>query len=196
IHLALVEERALTTGQLMPKNYTRFLLSLKPFDIERELRAQVERVLSTGLHITHLNGHQHLHMLPRIYAIAEELAREYGIGYVRVVNDVGGEGGLVRRLSIGALSALGRRVDSSRRTIGILEAGHLTASSIVSLLDHVEGLTELVTHPGISVDRYDWQYDWDAETAALCDASVRQAIVARGISLITPGSVGDPRSDA
>jgi predicted glycoside hydrolase/deacetylase ChbG (UPF0249 family) len=186
VHLTLVEETSLTTGKPMPKNYVHFLLSMKPFDVERELRAQVEKVLKTGLRITHLNGHQHLHMLPRIYAIVEKLADEYRIGYVRSVNDVGGSGGIVRRLSVGGLSALGRRVDRSRRTIGVVEAGHLTAAAIIRLLDHVEGTTELVTHPGLAVDGYDWGYAWDAETAALCDPQVRAAIAERGIELITP----------
>lgn len=190
VHLALVEERALTTGEPMPKTHVRYLLSRKRIDVERELRAQIERVVATGLRITHLNGHQHLHLLPSVLPIVEKVAAEYRIGYVRAVNDRGGRGGVVRRLSIAALSALGRRANPSRRTIGVVEAGHLTATSIVRLLDEVgDGVTELVTHPGVGVDGYDWKYAWDEETAALCNPRVREAIAARGIVLSTPSQI-------
>jgi predicted glycoside hydrolase/deacetylase ChbG (UPF0249 family) len=184
VHLALVEERALTTGAAMPRNYVRFLFSRRT-DVEPELRAQIEKVLATGLRVTHLNGHQHLHMLPRVRRVVERLAREYGIGYVRVVND---RGGRARRVSVAALNALSG--DRSRRTIGVAEAGHLTAERIVELLDHVEGVTELVAHPGIGVSGYaHWRYAWDEETRALCDPRVREAIARRGIELIAPGAL-------
>src|SRR5256885_3297614 len=82
VHLALVEERALTTGAPMPRNYVRFLLGSRG-DVEPELRAQIETVLGAGLRVTHLNGHQHLHMLPRVRRVVERLGREDGIGYGR-----------------------------------------------------------------------------------------------------------------
>jgi predicted glycoside hydrolase/deacetylase ChbG (UPF0249 family) len=190
VHLALVEERALTTGAPMPKNHIRYLLSRRRIDVERELRMQVERVAATGLRITHLNGHQHLHLLPSVLPIVEKLASEFGIGYVRIVDDRGGRGDLMRRASIAVLSALGRRADRTRRTIGVLEAGHLTASTIIRLLDEVaDGVTELVTHPGVGVDGYDWRYAWDEETRALCDPHLREAIAARGIALLAPSMV-------
>src|SRR5207249_3408727 len=127
VHLTLVEERSLTTGEEMPKNWMRFLFSRRG-DIEGELRLQIERVLVSGLKITHLNGHQHLHQLPRISPIVRRLAKEYGIRYVRVVNDRGGKR---RRAMMAILSALG---DRSQRTIGVAEAGHLTSERVIALL--------------------------------------------------------------
>jgi predicted glycoside hydrolase/deacetylase ChbG (UPF0249 family) len=185
-HLALVEERALTTGAPMPKGYVQFLLSRRRVDIEAELRAQLDKILATGLRITHLNGHQHLHMLPSIFAIVQRLADEHRIRYIRVVNDRGGRGGIARRAAIAALSMLGRRVDKNRGTIGVMEAGHLTADRLIALFDHVDDMTELVTHPGIGVRGYDWGYAWDEETDALCAPSVRDALAARGIQLVAP----------
>jgi len=193
VHLALVEERSLT-GMRFPESYRTFVLGRKDFAaIERELRAQIERVLASGLRVTHLNGHQHLHVLPSIFAIVARLAKEYGIGYVRRVFDRGGRGGVVRRASIAALNRFGRNAAAPRGndiTIGVMEAGHLTSARIVALLQHAEGTTELVTHPGIGVDTYPhWRYAWDEETAALCNRSVREAIVNRGFELITPSQV-------
>ncbi len=177
VHLTLVEERALTTGEPLPRNWMRFVLSRRG-DIERELRAQIEKVLTTGLRVTHLNSHQHLHMM--FFPLVERLAAEYGIGYVRNVRDRGGPFG-VRKLIFRAIEKPGRA------TIGVVEAGHLTSSRIIRLLDFVEGTTELVVHPGLDVGGYaHWGYEWDEETRALCDPRVRDALDARGIQLIGP----------
>jgi len=192
VHLTLVEERPLTSIRA-PKKYTSFVplylarvISIAA--IERELRAQIERVLASGLRVTHLNGHQHLHLLPRIFRVVSKLAHEYAIPYVRIVDD---HGGAARPLSMRALSSLGRRVRktglTNDRTIGVAEAGHL--ADVVPLLDHVRGVTELVTHPGIGVSGYAWGYDWDRETSALCDPRLREELVTRGIALSTPSRV-------
>lgn len=193
VHLTMVEERPLTSIRF-PKKYTSFmplyLARVIGIDaIERELRAQIERVVSTGLRATHLNGHQHLHLLPRIFRVVVKLAGEYSIPYVRIVDD---RGGTARGLAIAALSALGRRGRTAGltndRTIGVAGAGHL--EDVVPLLDHVEGVTELVTHPGVGVSGYDWGYAWDAETRALCDPHLRDELAKRGIELSAPSRGG------
>jgi chitin disaccharide deacetylase len=180
VHLALVEERSLT-GMRFPKKYTSFVplylaRAISIAAVERELRAQIERVLTTGLKVTHLNGHQHLHVLPRIFAVVARLAREYAIPYVRVVDDRGGSS---RALAMRVLSTLGRRARApftNDRTIGVADAGHLTASHILSLFEHIDGVTELVTHPGVNVSGYGWGYGWEEETRALCDPRVREGV--------------------
>ncbi|HEX2121460.1 MAG TPA: ChbG/HpnK family deacetylase, partial [Thermoanaerobaculia bacterium] len=170
VHLTLVEERPLTPIRFARK-YTSFVplylaRRIAIGAIERELRAQIEKVLATGLRVTHLNGHQHLHLLPRIFAVVARLAEAYAIPYVRVVDD---RGSRARRVPIALLSALGRRARraglTNDRTIGVAEAGHLR--DVVPLLDHVDGVTELVTHPGLGVSGYGWGYDWEGETRAL-----------------------------
>ncbi len=183
VHLTLVEEQALTTGGRMPRNWMRFLIA--PLrDVESELRAQIEKVVATGLRVTHLNGHQHLHQLPRIHGIVTRLAQQFGIRYVRVVND---RGGIRRRAAMAILNALG---DRSRNTIGVAEAGHLTTERIIALLDHVTDVTELVAHPGVNVSDYaHWRYDWETETRALCDPRVREAINAGDIELVAPSHI-------
>lgn len=188
VHLTLVEERPLTPMHF-PRKYTSFVplylaRAISIGAIERELRAQIERVLATGLRVTHLNGHQHLHVLPRLFALVARLAREYSIGYVRIVDDHPSGS---RALAMRALSMLGRRARAAftnERTIGVADAGHLR--DVTPLLDHVDGLTELVTHPGLGVSGYAWGYDWDRETEALCDPRLPGELARRGIELIGP----------
>jgi len=201
VHLTLVEERPLTAIRF-PRKYTSFVplylarvISMSA--IERELRAQIEKVLATGLTVTHINGHQHLHLLPRIFALVTRLASEYLIDYVRVVNDHGSPSRAfaMRALEWCAPSARPGAGGDARttpvtndRTIGVADAGHLT--DVVPLLDHVEGITELVTHPGWNVSGYEqWGYDWNAETRALCDPRLREELAKRGIRLVAPSHI-------
>ena len=153
--------------------------------VERELRAQIEKVLLARLRVTHLNGHQHLHVLPRVFAIVRRLAEEYRIPYVRTIDD---RGSTSRRIPMAALNFLGRRArGTNSRTIGVADAGHL--HDVGPLLDQVEGVTELVTHPGVGVDGYAWGYEWEAETRALCAPGLREEISRRGIELTAPSLV-------
>lgn len=207
VHLSLVEETPLTPIHVA-KSYASFLPRY-PFlgtaIIERELRAQIEKVLATGLRVTHLNGHQHLHALPRIFRLVTRLAREYRIGYVRVAADLPGTAArlpFARRASVGVLGAIARwsrRHSAGLATndvaLGIAAAGHLDAATLVALLEQVpDGVTELVTHPGLGdaamTARYPrWRYAWDEETRALCDARVREAVAQRGVVLSRPSEL-------
>jgi predicted glycoside hydrolase/deacetylase ChbG (UPF0249 family) len=204
-HLTLVGERPLSDPARIPtlvgadgrlhSKYPAFaarhaLGRIRAADLETELRAQVERLLATGLRVVHLNSHQHLHLLPRVLDVVLELAREHGIPVVRIPNEP--EAGFSPRgLQLRALNALGRRargrIPAPGLTLGVRAAGHLTAAALRRALDQVEGLTELVCHPGLGgaelAREYDWGYGWDEETAALRDPGLPDLLREKGISL-------------
>jgi predicted glycoside hydrolase/deacetylase ChbG (UPF0249 family) len=177
-----------------------FLGGIDTAELEAELRRQIERLLAAGLRLVHVNSHQHLHVLPRIFEIVLRLAEEYRIPWVRIPRDPAtaalSRRGAPRALEIGVLNGIGRQarrklkgstIRTADRTVGILDAGRLTPERLVRILKDVETVTELVCHPGIG-DRelegtYRWGYGWDGETAALCDAGVRGVIRERGIGL-------------
>lgn len=52
-------------------------------DVEREIRAQIEKALATGLQITHVDGHKHVHVIPPILKIVRRVAPLYGIKAIR-----------------------------------------------------------------------------------------------------------------
>lgn len=199
-HLTLVGERPLSPPARIPSlvgadgalhaGYPAFaaryaLGRIRAADLETELRAQVERLLATGLRIVHLNSHQHLHVLPRVLEIVLGLAEEHGIPAVRIPNEP--EVRLTPRgLQIAGLNALGRRA-RGRRTVGVMVAGRLNPARLRRCLDLVEGSTELVCHPGLGgaqlAAAYDWGYAWEEETAALTDPALPGLLRERGISL-------------
>jgi chitin disaccharide deacetylase len=176
---------------------------LDPAEVEVELRAQVECLLDTGLPVVHANSHQHLHLLPGIFEIVLRLAEEHGIPFVRIPEEPAGETPWSpRALQLAALHHLGRRarrrlagssVLAPRRTLGVLHAGHLDREILRTALPQVAEsaacVTELVCHPGIGDAElgtaYDWGYEWDRETATLCDPLLPGLLRAAGVELVS-----------
>lgn len=224
LHLTLVEEKPVSAPQKVRSlitNRGRFFPTYRQFSIRyyagairmdevaRELRAQIETVLARKLPVVHANGHQHVHILPRIWEIVQDLAEEYGIRYLRLpVDEIPANTGMQRSSSIGALNYFGRKARAASRgaavvcdrTLGIAEAGHLSEERIIRLLDAVEGLTELVVHPATDAadlrKHYPWGYAWEGETAALCSPLLREEIASRGIVLTSPSSAVASRAPA
>jgi len=212
-HLCFVEERPLLPLERVTslvgadgrfhRNFKAFYLRyqlgrIDMSQLREELRTQIEMLLSKGLNLVHLNGHQHLHLLPKIFEITQSLAEEFRIGWVRIANEQT-RGSLLRRASISALNfyakdaRLNARARHADRTIGISEAGHLDEAKLLDLFKELEGTTELVVHPGrddaaLSA-AYDWNYEWDAETNALCAPKVRQALEDAGVELTAISSI-------
>ena len=69
-------------------NYLAFSLGIffneiKDEWIERHIRYQIERFLSTGLRLKRIDSHHGVHHIPEVFSILSGLMREYNIPYVR-----------------------------------------------------------------------------------------------------------------
>lgn len=56
-------------------------------DVEQEWSAQIERVLDLGVKPTHLSSHKHVHAWPSLSVMVADLAKRYGIDWVRKPED-------------------------------------------------------------------------------------------------------------
>ncbi|MFR6110068.1 MAG: ChbG/HpnK family deacetylase [Dialister invisus] len=56
-------------------------------DVYREWDAQIRKVLDAGISITHIDGHQHLHMWNKFFPIALALGKKYKIPCMRVPDE-------------------------------------------------------------------------------------------------------------
>ena len=214
VHLTLVGERPLTDpaglGDLVtgdgrfveahPALVARALTRRFRSDaVRRELEAQIVRVRDAGLRPSHLDAHQHVHLLPQIWPVVVELARAHGIAWVRVPAFQPLTAGrpspviLALRAGLNVQQRLRRAAMGALRSADVTpalgESGFLTVPKIVRGLAAVRGgaVAELVTHPGVTTPelqkRYDWGYDWSGETAALTDPSLREAVERAGFEL-------------
>jgi predicted glycoside hydrolase/deacetylase ChbG (UPF0249 family) len=210
-HLVLVGERPLSPpaevasvlggdGRLLPgfgafcARWARGGVALA--EVRVELGRQLERLLTSGLPVRHLNSHQHLHALPRLFDLVVELAAAHGIPFVRVPDDPGLPLAVSPRgVALRALRMLARRcrrrlphgVGALEGALGLAAAGHLTPARLRALLARASGRCELVCHPGEGdgalAARYRWGYEWDAERETLCDPELRAWLAEHGIEL-------------
>jgi predicted glycoside hydrolase/deacetylase ChbG (UPF0249 family) len=140
-------------------------------EIERELRAQVEKVLAAGIAPTHLDSHKHVHALPRLGSMTIKLASEYGIPAVRRVGERQPALGCLLRRNPRAIATILRQLLNSwtlavfskgwsrqirraslvcaGRFYGLTATGFLDEEVIREILcDLPEGTSELMCHPG------------------------------------------------
>jgi predicted glycoside hydrolase/deacetylase ChbG (UPF0249 family) len=167
-------------------------------EIEIEWQAQIERCLDAGLKIQFLNSHEHIHMLPALFALTLALAEDYGIAHVRLTgaHPSRSRGGAAW-LRSGILAALATfaRLRAKRpvaRFLGLEESGRLSLADLDSLTARLEPGTvyELMCHPG-RLDPADapdprllGYHDWDGELATLTDPRARALLDERGIRLV------------
>ncbi len=52
--------------------------------IEVEIRAQFEEAAAHGLKLNHVNGHQHVHMIPPIFEILCRAVKDHGVKFIRI----------------------------------------------------------------------------------------------------------------
>lgn len=55
--------------------------------IETEIRAQVQKYVATGLPFNHIDGHRHVHLIPAVFDIVRQVATEYNVQRIRVMNE-------------------------------------------------------------------------------------------------------------
>jgi hopanoid biosynthesis associated protein HpnK len=227
IHLTLVEERPILDPDSIPSlvdgegrfhrhatvfagKYFQKKISLD--DVRRELDAQIRKVLATGVRVSHIDSHQHLHMLPGVLKVALELANKHGISRVRFPREAirpymfRKAAGLNRVAQLAALNMFcssGKHgfPTSTEHFAGFYFGGSLNTENLLELVSHLpwSGTCELMCHPGHSdpsASRAHWGYRWPDELEAVKNADVSAALKARGIRLISWRDVPAPRAPA
>ena len=188
-----------------PAFLSRFLRGLiRLADVEREFTAQIEKVKRTGLNPTHLDSHQHLHVLPGISDLVLRLARRYSIRAIRIpleplfffggsfpsIGRVVGRNGLTVLAGYFRHRAASAGIVATDHFFGMLAGGQMDASMLRRIIEGLpEGVTEIMVHPGEKDEslaaKYSWGYHWAEEMQALCSADVKQALQAHQIRLIS-----------
>ena len=175
--------------------------------VAAEFEAQVRWCLARGHRPTHVDTHRHVHAWPAIFRIVAALCRRYDIPFVRRHREVLAGGGWPpsprgqRRISV-LLNLLGwrcRRIAPelliTGGTLGVAHTGRIDTAFLLRAIETLRpGLVEIMVHPGWGADLDANQTrllaSREAETAALCDPAVVQAIARRGIELTNYGRLG------
>lgn len=193
-HLVLVQGKSLVTGRPLPEKPGQLLMGLsrREIDVEGELRAQIRKILASGVRPTHLDSHKHTHIVPTVFRAVVRLAHEFGIPYVRLPLDATVPcGGPVCHL----LGRFYRRftgrfgVRTTDYFVGFRLTGSLTEDTLAPALGSLrEGTTEFMCHPGylggeLRVAATRLKESRVRELEALTSPRIRQLIEEQGITL-------------
>ena len=216
IHLTLVEETPVSPPQSIPSlvnDYGRFHPHASDFlrrylrgkislhEVRHELESQVRKVKDSGLQVSHLDSHQHLHALPGIWDIVQSLAAQFDIAAVRypresvhpyMWSDYSRWPRLVQLVALNFFCALvnRRNTTSPDHFVGFFYGGHLSREHLETVIRHLPraGVREMMCHPGFAVgaEGYShWQYRWREELDALTDPKVKALVREQLIELVT-----------
>jgi len=135
-----------------------------------EIEAQIQRVVESGIPLSHVDGHLNIHLHPTVFAFLTELMPRYGITSFRLSRErlrhnlrfdrQRQAGKTVERVIFGALSHHARPILKrlgiryAGEVKGVLNSGRMTEEYILQILDGLnDGLTEIYFHPGILPDK-------------------------------------------
>jgi chitin disaccharide deacetylase len=215
IHLTLVGGTPVLDDSKIPsllKKQGRFYDDYKDFvkayitgkfsldEIKKEFKAQIEKVLDSGIKLSHIDSHQHIHCFPKVMDITIELSEKFNIPYIRfpkehiapyMLADVEKISRFFELLVINSICSLikNRIPKSSEYFAGFFTGGRLNKSNLMKVIKNLpkEGTCELMCHPGLFDGKENpysyWKYDFEGEVAALTDDDVKELILQKGIIL-------------
>lgn len=178
-------------------------------ELASEIRAQFERFLSTGLTLTHVDSHTHLHLHPVLFDIMVGLCGEFGVRRMRVPED---DLGLAARPGAGCtpeqrgaallFKVFTRRMKARlaregfvfpRRVLGHLLTGRMDKAYVLRMIDQLPGGDfEIYFHPELPEEneRGDAvRLQGYREFGLLVDPDVKARIQRRSIQLIHYGQL-------
>ncbi len=137
----------------------RMVLKRVSFDeVEREFRAQVEKVQGAGIDPSHIDSEKHIHLIRPLFRIVIKLAKEYKINKVRFIQEycVSSRPGQMFKSMFISLSSTSMKkkmvqegVRSPDRFYGVCDTGRITAAKLQGAFERAkEGVTEIMVHPG------------------------------------------------
>ena len=222
-HVVLIDGVPLTDNlPTLTETPQRFRSSLKQFaiaavrkqiseeEVQREVEAQIRKIQSRGIALTHLDSHKHTHMFPHILRPLLRAAKACGIRAVRnpfepfrcwPAGMVLASPGLWPRsagvMTFQMFAAEFRRalkeegMVSTHGTVGIAVTGMLDQQRLLRILEALpDGTWELVCHPGYSDP--DLQAagtrltkSREIELSALTSAEVKKVLARQNIDLIS-----------
>jgi chitin disaccharide deacetylase len=174
-------------------------------EIRRELDAQFSMLQSAGVPLDHLDGHQHVHILPAVAGIVADAAKAYRIPWIRIPEEPPNEF-QAAFLSVNDdeearfFSGLAAKARPLLHGAGFLTPDHfrglnlkgrLPAGFWTEFLEAIpDGVTEFMVHPGhATVDTAIGPFsrfstpDREKELAALTDGRFGLALLKSGFKL-------------
>lgn len=179
-------------------------------ELRLEIRAQLTKFRATGLPLSHVDGHVHVHLQPVVMHHLAQLATEFKIRFVRLpLEDLRASlqadhsdwvTKVLLSLVYAGLRRYGARVLRSHqirfvdRVYGLLQSGRMTEAYLLKLIPHIQSqLVEIYAHPAVTIagEPANEAYGLgEAERDALLSDRVRDLIQSQGFKLTNYSQLG------
>ena len=172
---------------------------IHPRDIKEEISAQIKKIQETGLKITHLDGHQHIHMLPCLLEAITVSMREYQIPFIRIPDEAAWpkKPDTIKGWGLFFMSLFSKFFRKKIAGTGLKTADHffgLSRTEKMSMDDLIyvlnsskPGINELMCHPGYKDACFSLickaPFLREEELAALTSREASDFIIKNGIKL-------------
>lgn len=161
---------------------------------------QIQNLIRHDIIPIHMDGHQHLHILPGIIKIAKRLKSEYNIEYMRYepLEPISLIPYIPRKLPFILTKVLCRALtrfrSSDSKDFGFLGIGFSGGLLKLDTLERIfrklnpPDFLELNLHPGLNrgegIEAYlDWRYDWERDLRLLCDGTLEKLLLDHGYQI-------------
>lgn len=168
-------------------------------ELRLEIRAQLEKFRDSGLPLSHVDGHLHLHVHPVILNILTELAPEFNIKYIRLPSEELSKNlkidksNLVNKmlwfLVFGQLRRYGEKllkthkINFANRVYGLLQTGNIHEDYLLGLIPQINAeLVEIYAHP--DTKNTNINPGGTTELAALLSEKVKEKLTGSDFQLI------------
>ena len=180
---------------------------LAPAEIEAEVQAQIGKLQSSGITVTHLDSHKHTHMFPQVFRPFLRAAKARGVKAVRNPferirgSQLASRPALwMRWAEVGILRSLATQFRDAVKqagmitpdgTLAIVATGALDERLVRNMLEHIpDGTWELVCHPGyndaeLQRVRTRLRESREQELEILTSQATRDALAANGVKIIS-----------
>ncbi|MFN0063908.1 MAG: ChbG/HpnK family deacetylase [Myxococcaceae bacterium] len=172
-------------------------------EFEAEAQAQLQRAAELGFTPDHLDSHQHLHLLPAIRKVVEQVALAAGLPlrwpspWPAAMRWRLGSVGAAKAIGVAVLARTAPTSGVRRVTaFGLAESGHLDENALLALIDRLpSGDVEIFCHPGLGrpqvPEEPGWIYGWETELQALTSPRVKARLEASGITMCRYAAFAD-----
>lgn len=198
---SLVDEKGYLPEHAIEFSMKYILGKISHREIQKEISAQFEKILDNGIKISHIDSHQHLHLLPQILNWTNQMAKHYNIKFIRLpkenlssymLNIPNSPSRIVQMIILNylCLRAKNQKINRSDYFAGYYLGGKLNKKNLITVINNLPsaGTCELMCHPGsndLSRKRFFSYYRKENELAALMDDEVKETLVKKNIQLIS-----------
>jgi hopanoid biosynthesis associated protein HpnK len=174
-------------------------------ELRQEIRAQLEKFQQSGLKMSHVDGHLHLHAHPVVLGILIELASEFGIKRIRLpfeeldftlkldpthwLDKATGWWIFCQLRQRGEQRLRQAGIGCPQRVYGLLKSGGITEAYLLGLIPQIQAQSiEIYAHPAIALLGEPANGPLGAgeqELAALLSDQVKHAFATYGFTLTT-----------